>query len=202
MAMSRRIFGFISGMVGREPAQRVYTAAVSQAKRDVSDESAAVALRAEIGDIPASVLDREIRDWGERQDYLKDRAYRLLVAARDGASASPIQASHRIVFEQEAILGRLPMTDAFQRLADAEPELRRCEERALAGKKMQPHDVDGLVGPGARCSDPVLQGEIALKIAAIYLWSCARGRRVDPRSYFERAQRHSHGSVPVSPMDR
>jgi hypothetical protein len=199
--MSRGILGFVGRVIGRDPAQRAYAEAVSQAKRDVSDESAAAMLRAQIRDIPTSVIDREIREWGRRQDYLQDRAYRLLVAARDGGSVAPIQASDQGVFEQEALLGRLPMADAFQRLADAEPELRRWEELALAGKKAQPGDVSRLVGPSARNSDAVLQGDLALKIATIYLWDCRGGRNGDPRSYFDRAQHHSHGTIPVSPME-
>jgi hypothetical protein len=199
--MSDGFFGFIGRMMGRDPAQRVCMSAVSQAKRDVSDEATSAALRAEIGDIPTSVLDRGLGDWGSRRDYLGDRAYRLLVAARDGGSVAPIARSDRIVFEQEAILGRLPMAEAFQRLADAEPELRRCEEMALGRKKTRPADLTGLVGPGARRSDPVLQGEIAIMISLIYLGGCARGRSADVRSYFERFHGSSHVTLGALPID-
>jgi hypothetical protein len=199
--MSERLFGFIGRMMGRDPARRVCMSAVSQAKRDVSDEAATAALRAEIGDIPTGVLDRGLAGWGSRRDYLGDRVYRLLVAARDGGSVAPIARSDRIVFEQEAILGRLPMAEAFQRLADVEPELRRCEEAALARKKMQPADLTGLVGPGARRSDPVLQGEIAIMISLIYLRGCALGRSADVRTYFERFHGSSHGTLHALPIE-
>jgi hypothetical protein len=160
---------------------------MSHAKRDVSDESAAEALRVEIRAIPIDVVDREIRYWAFREDYLGDRAYRLLVAVHGGGSVAPSEASDRIRFEQEAMLGRLPLPDAFERLADAEPELRRLKEVALAGKKVRARDLRGLLGPSARRSDPVLQEEIALLIAMFYLWDCAHGRAGSVKSYFERA---------------
>jgi hypothetical protein len=188
------------GREGRRQAERVYGAAMSQAKRDVDDEAAATALRAEIDDISTTVIDTELADWGPRGDYLRDRACRLLVAARHGRAVAPIEASDRIVFEQEAILARLPIVDAFARLADAEPELRRREEAALAGKRMQPHDLGGLVGPGARNANPALHGNLALKITAVYLWDCAQGHTGSTSSYFERV-RGSHRTVHVRPSD-
>lgn len=208
VAMSRKRFGPViaalgelaKGRNGRRQAQRAYGAAMSQAKRDVDDEAAAAALRAEILGIPTTVIDSELSDWSARGNYLRDRAYRLLVAARDGGMVEPIDASDRIVFEQEAILARLPIVDAFARLADAEPELRGREEAALAGKRMQPHDLRGLVGPGARSVDPALQGDLALKITFVYLWDCAQGHRGSPSSYSERV-RSSHGTVHVRPSD-
>jgi hypothetical protein len=187
------------GLRGMDSAQRAYNAAMAQAKGDASDEVAAEALREEIRDIPEGVLDREISGWGEHQDYLDDRAYRLLVAAHDGRPVEPIRESDRIVFEQEEILGRLPLPEAFQRLADAEPELRVYEGLVLAGKE-QPDDLDRLVGPDAVGSDPALRGATALGIATYYLFERARGTP-GPKSYFERLRSFAHGTLGCIPVD-
>jgi hypothetical protein len=209
--MSRENFGFMrrlvlgvrilaEGLRGMDSAQRAYGAAMSQAKGDASDEVAAAALREEIRDIPQGVVDREISGWGERQDYLDDRAYRLLVAAHGGGSVAPIRESDRIVFEQEAILGRLPLPEAFRRLSDAEPELQHYEELVLAGKE-QPDDLERLIGPDARGSDPVLHGATALGIATWYLFERTRGTP-GPKSYFERLRSFAHGTVGGMSVDR
>lgn len=129
---------------------------MSYAKQDASDESAAEPLRLEIRDIPTDVVDREIRYWAFRQDYLEDRAYRLLVAAHGGEPVAPIAASDRIRVEQEAMLGRLPLPDAFDRLADAEPELRRLKEVAMAGKKVRARDLRDVVCSARVPSVPTL----------------------------------------------
>jgi hypothetical protein len=170
-----------------------------QAKRDVSDRSAAESLRLEISDIGGDVLDREIGHWVSRENYLDDRAFRLLVAAREGDGlVAPIDPEKHVRFEQEATLGRLPMADAFARLADVEPELGALKESALR-KKVRSRDLSSLVGPGARRPNPVLSSDTAMKIALIYLGDCARGRDGDPRSYFDRVGRTSRVSIGVRP---
>jgi hypothetical protein len=180
---------------------------MSQARRDVSDEAAAAALRLEIRNIPTDVLDREVSEWSAwRQDYLADRAYRLLVAAHGGGPVAPIEPSDRIRFEQEEILGRLPLRDAFGRLAEAEPKLRRLEEAALAGKKVRLRDLDRdlgvLVGPSARRSAPVLQGKTAREIAFMYVWARAQGRDGNFKSFFEQPRHESRTIVHGRPMDQ
>ena len=184
-----------------EKSRRVWTAAMTQARRDVSDEGAATALRLEIRDIPTDVLDRELSYSSFNNDYLDDRASRLLVAAHRGEPVAPIDPSKRIQFEQEAILGRLPLDDAFTRLVEAEPQLRTLEEIALTGKKVRSRDLDALVGPSARRSDTILRGETAHLIAIFYLDARAKGRNSGFKSLFEQSRSVVRGRVGPMPVD-
>lgn len=102
---------------------------------DASDSGACAALRADISDIPRAQLLSEIARWHPREDYLNDRAYRLLVGVRDEGVVPPIEPEREDNLAREQGLGRLPLPEAFARLAATKPALGEMERRARDGER-------------------------------------------------------------------
>jgi len=108
-----------------------------------------------------------------RTSYVEDRAYRLLCASSDGRQVSPIDPDVRERFLTEAELGRLSLTDAFQRLATLEPRLREKDLRRIvhppsgrSGWGISKAEI--LVGRWARTADPILSTDLAEDVVSEY----------------------------------
>jgi hypothetical protein len=180
--------------LSRTPSQRIQDAARSHARQDVGDESARSSLQADLDDVPRAALEAEIAAWWPRATYIDDRAYRLLVGVRDGR-APAMDPARREQLEQDAALGRLPLPEAFARLAAADPELRELESQAIAGHKPSVKDARRVFGKSPT------PDKTAVGVAWLYLGQCARGK-VDSRAYFEQATSSgTHGTVHVRPHD-
>jgi hypothetical protein len=93
------------------------------------------------------------------------------------------------LFGDEEALGRLPLREAFRRLAALEPELRYLAtwdlETPAAAFGPRPYDQSSdrpaadraaqeLVGPGARSQIPIMRSDIAASIVRQYLAINAR----------------------------
>jgi hypothetical protein len=122
-----------------------------------------------------------------RDEYVGDRAYRILLAAATDTPVKPIDPAMEDRFAAERELGSLPLGDAFERLARLEPGLRElAEDASLSDPDLTKHRVE-LVGIGARSKDPLLSSDLAASIVMQYVR--ARGGRsgeVDlSKSFFE-----------------
>jgi hypothetical protein len=177
---------FLTQWFGRDPSSRIQSAARDHARSRLSDIDACTALAAEISGLPAGAIEAEIARWPPRDDFVNDRAFRLLVGVRDGVVPA-IDGNCREQFAREEELGRLPLPEAFGRLAATCPELTDLANRARAKEK-----------PHIRELRPVLTeldheyGSVAFYIVTRYLADCGRGR-TDQTPLFDRSglyQRH------------
>ena len=158
----------------------------------LTDEDAAV----RIGDVVRS--DRPAAEatlsWVRRasdfsRSYETDRAYRILVAAMNGAAPEPVQAADAELFERERELGWLPLSEAFERLREAVPQLDavRAQAEQLAASPESfgiRQDTDGnslvipagvrptgkgLVGRDCGHHDPLIRSSVASSVVANYV---------------------------------
>jgi hypothetical protein len=119
-----------------------------------------------------------------RADFLDDRAYRILEAVRTGQPVAPVDPACEENFRAQERLARLPLRQAFARLADLAPGLRLLEARvADGGWRADTGDPDlgwGLDGyvdqrldDVLKSSDgspaPLLSSVVARTIATLYL---------------------------------
>lgn len=162
-------------------AEDLAFAALELAYKDKSDESLRdeLAVRsgrdARCGEKAIGILARG------RTSFVSDRAYRLLVAAVSDRGVEPIDASVRELFDEEERLGRLPLGEAYARLAESEPRLREVEARVRqeewsGGYEDPAHHlptfvreaVEELVGVRARRGG-VLATDLANSLVQLYL---------------------------------
>jgi hypothetical protein len=162
-------------------------AATQLAYEALDDESAKTQLQSRLGAEPGLLREAAIERSKQREDYLGDRAYRLLSAAAADTPVQPTPPERAELFASEAALGRMPMREAFKQLAAVEPELAKIERDVLAGeRRFGPGDrsapdglqllsrrVEGrlreLVGGGAQREDVLLQSNLAGSIVHQYL---------------------------------
>lgn len=173
-------------LFGRDPSSRIQSAARNQARRRLSDADACAALAAEISGLPAGAIGAEIAGWSPRDDFVDDRAFRLLVGVRDGV-VPEIDAHLREQFAREEELGRLPLPEAFARMTATCPELTDLASRARARQKPRMREL----GPVLTALDRE-HGGVSFYIVSRYLADCRRGKD-DPTPLFERSamcQRH------------
>ena len=155
-------------------------AALDQAASSADDSAAAAVLRSEVTDRGAVVRDAIDALANPRDNYLYDRAFRLLTAAVDGGPVRPIDSAVRDLFLGEQQLGRLPLEDAFASLARTEPRLRDVEreivaqrssfehaESQLEARRVIANRIERLVGFGARRQGWLLRSDVT--------WSCVYG---------------------------
>jgi len=187
------------------PAQR---AARKLAYSSQDDETAKLAL-AELLEVDANVLREATIDLARRRDdYIDDRAYRLLSAAAAGTQVQPIPPERQELFAEEEAIGRMPIEQAFQRLAELEPRLIGVEH--LAEGDGQDEDGDacglpqrlrkellGLVGGGADEHHELLRTTLATSIVNQYFLQLAGNARMgDPSvAYFDSPTKHFVASV-------
>lgn len=175
-----------------EEMGRVRTELMRVVYSHLTDEEAA----ARLGDVvrsdrPAAeaTLTYVSRTCDVSRGYDTDRAYRILVGAMRGADPEPMRSADAEVFERERELGWMPLSEAFERLRDAVPQLEDLRDRAeqLAGSPEsfgigQDTDGDGLVIPagvlptahglvGRDCGhpDPLIRSSVAASVVAKYV---------------------------------
>ena len=162
-------------------------AAEELAYSSLSDEEARNRLRPRVAGSEQVVLDAT--EWLERQrdEYIGDRAYRLLLAAATDTPVKPIDPAMADHFAAERELGSMPLGEAFDRLAQLEPRLRELAEAASPrDPELRKHRSE-LVGIGARSEHPLLSSDLAASIVMQYVLARGRSDR-DPdlsKSYFE-----------------
>jgi hypothetical protein len=121
--------------------------------------------------------------------YDTDRAYRILEAAMKGTSPEPVRPEDAVLFQRERELGWLPLSEAFDRLCSAVPELaeirtraeeleaspddfgivRNVEENVIVAPSGVLPTAHGLVGPDSRHPDPLIRSSLAATVAARYV---------------------------------
>jgi hypothetical protein len=121
--------------------------------------------------------------------YDTDRAFRVLVGAMNGTTPVPVRLEDAELFERERELGWMPLSQAFERLRSAVPELEEIRDRAeqLAASPESfgiSQDADraglvipsgvlptsgGLVGRGSRHPDPLIRSPVAGSVVANYV---------------------------------
>lgn len=131
---------------------------------------------------------RDIRR--QSHTYETDRAYRILVAAMQGASPEPIRPEDAELFERERNLGWMPLGEAFDHLSAAVPELEEVRSHAekLAAdpesfgitrdedeivfpagvRSSGTVDTRWLVGPESHHPDPLVRSPVARTVVANY----------------------------------
>jgi hypothetical protein len=132
---------------GRGPVIR---AAHRAAESDESDESAALRLSSVVAGARRDARAALKYFADQRDEFERDRAYRLLEAAVKGQPVLPIREERRELFGEEETLGRMPLADAFAVLAGCKPELRELAAEAAASAGSEPTAVQAKQQSGER----------------------------------------------------
>ncbi len=181
----------------RDPSGQLQNGARKWARSELSDTEACAALASDARDIAPTALDAEIQGWHPRDDFLNDRAYRLLVGVRDGAVPS-MDSSKRERFEREEKLGRLPLSEAFELLAASYPELVDLATRARAGEKLSLKERRPVL---KRILDDDEHGRTAFGIVSRYLGAVARGKDVQTPMFDRPGGYGAHGTITLGSPD-
>ena len=175
-------------------------AALGQAASSADDETAVATLRGDVSEGGAAVREA-IKYLGDpRDNFLYDRAYRLLTAAVDGGPVRPIDPTIGDLFLAEERLGRLPLRDAFAYLAQTEPRLldveREISERRSEFLMDSSQDemirvvlnrIERLVGFSARDNGWLMRSDLTQAVVFRYLLAVAGARNEDAMlSLFQR----------------
>ncbi len=113
-------------------------------------------------------VEEALTHFHRRDDYIDDRTYRLLAAAAADTTVAPIPLERVDLFAQEEEIGRMPMEQAFGRLAEIEPGLldlksqveaveKNCDPGSCGLPKPMKEPLHRLVGGGAS-SPPLADG--------------------------------------------
>jgi hypothetical protein len=180
----------------RSPKRRaMIEASLGLARSELTDEEAVDRLRGERNeeDVVSESLERLRR---QRDNYLGDRAFRLLEAAGRGSIVQPPPADLQKLFEEERELGRIPLRDAFDRLTRIVPgldDLRRTvrDPGANAGRVPFSFRAAELVGPESSSQDELARSRLALLVSLAYLTTVSgdRQRADDGMPYFVISER-------------
>jgi hypothetical protein len=200
-AVQKRIEAMPSIQAEKERSERiapVQRAAWKAAYGAPDDASARVALRDRLQAGPDILAEATIDLSRRRDDYIHDRAYRLLSAAAADTAVQPIAPERQVLFAEEESIGRIPIEQAFQRLAELQPRLldvkraaeigdpgADAEERGLPKHLRQM--LHGLVGAGSSGDHDLIRTNLATSIVHQY-WEQLRGRprAGDPQTaYFD-----------------
>ncbi|MHB1571687.1 MAG: hypothetical protein ACYC0H_21125 [Solirubrobacteraceae bacterium] len=148
-----------------------------------SDEELVAELRARVPDDDfglEAAIEQTARD---RSNFINDRAHRLLRAISEGGPVIGIDPAVADLFQQEQALGRLPLREAFARLAEHDPGLLELDGRDDVTSSP---DVTDLVGIKARSHDPLLMSDISASIVMQYLDAVNKERSHELEApYFE-----------------
>jgi hypothetical protein len=195
----------------------VTRAATKAAYTSLDDEAARLELSGELN-ADAEVIRETLANYPSRDDYIADRAYRLLAAAATGSAVATMPAERADLFTQEEEIGRTPMVQAFARLAETEPGLLEIEQQTRP--VIEDHDLDQcglpkeirhrlarLVGGGARSDRQLLHTPLATSIVHQYLQILAGNARLGTPdvSYFDSPIKHfvsSHTLFDFNGRDR
>jgi hypothetical protein len=172
-----------------EHEKPVLGAAMNAAYSSLDDGEAARQLRERL-DAESSAVQGVLTILASGRDrYIDDRAYRLLAAAFAGTAVESISPERAELFAEEEAIGRMPIGDAFERLAKIEPRLLDLERAAQTAKASnEPPEPRGLpkhiqqplswlVGAAAKSDVQLLHTSLATSIVHHYLEQLAG----DPR---------------------
>ena len=181
-AVTKRIEALPSVQAEKERYERTgpsETAAIELAHSRLDDETTTAKLRERLDASPAVLKEATIAMSKHREDYLRDRAYRLLSAVAADGPVQPVPPERAELFAREEALGHMPIREAFALLAESEPRLANMERRARA--RSRPPDagcqlaedisrpLHRLVGGGAEVEDELLRTSLATSIVHQYL---------------------------------
>ncbi len=199
-AVTKRIEALPSVQAEKERSERIgpsETAARKLAYSRFDDDAARERLRERLDTSPAVLKEATIAMSKHREDYVRDRAYRLLSAAAADTPVQPIPPERAELFAREEALGHMPIQQAFALLAESEPRLADMEQRARAHSQTPDAGCElaedilrplrRLVGGGAEAEDELLRTSLATSIAHQYLrlLSDEEGRASTETPYWE-----------------
>lgn len=114
-----------------------------------------------------------------QEEVVGNRAWRLLEAAAGGDEVRPLTVDESDRLERIGVVIQSPVDEGFEVLASLQPELRPLTESARANASNEERSdawlrelearLEALVGPQARCDDPVVRSHCAEVIAIRYL---------------------------------
>jgi hypothetical protein len=192
-------------MARSERTMPVTRAARKEAYSSLDDESAKARLCERLEAEP-EVVEEALTHFRQRDDYIEDRTYRLLAAAAADTTVAPIPPERAELFAQEEEIGRMPMEQAFARLAEIEPGLldlksqvsqveaveKNSDRRDCGLPKQIKEPLHRLVGGGARSDNDLLHTTLATSIVHQYLRQLAGDKRVGTpdTAYFDSPIKH------------
>jgi hypothetical protein len=171
------------------------------AGRDLDDQASLVELGEVLPGDQDSAREAIIELAKLRNNYLDDRAYRLLTTAVDGTAVRTIDPALRDQFLAEAQLGHMSLNDGFEHLASLEPRLREFVRRQSdrpAPKQGWSRTKEGsdlhLVGRFAENPHDLVKTDLASSVVRESVAARAHGPtpRDDPTPFFER-RNHTGG---------
>ncbi len=180
-AVIRRIEGMPSVQAATERHARIaptQEAAMAAAYRPGEDDDAKTFLNERL-DAEHEVLTEAVLELsGRRNNYIWDRAYRLLSAAVADTEVQPIAPERQCLFAQEEMIGRIPIEQAFDHLSKLEPRLADVKREAThvapgEGRGELPSSVReslaDLIGHGTGADHELLETTLATSIVHQYL---------------------------------
>jgi hypothetical protein len=189
----------------------ILRAAQAVAYRDIDDETAKAALTEQLTQSPGDLGEalQAMMRFGpvSRDDYVSDRAYRLLAASASGTAVAPMPPERSALFAREESLGRTPINQAFAVLKDIEPRLLDVERKATSAELDDngslPPDIRRrlgvLVGGGAEREDELLRSSLASSITQHYLRVLAGDSRCGPPDmpFFDNPRKSFSVTIPI-----
>jgi hypothetical protein len=159
----------------------VLRAAMDAAYSSLNDAEAKAKLRERLN-AKSTVVEEVLTSLAHGRDrYIDDRAYRLLAAADAGTAVAPISPERADRFAEEESIARMPIEQAFQRLAKMEPRLfdlqreaqiAKTDNEALKRPGLPKHieqPLKWLVGAAATSDHELLHTSLATSVAHHYL---------------------------------
>ncbi len=202
-------FGRLNKTLAVKPATKagnrkmIVRAALSLGHSELSDEEARTQLRSDVL-VQTRGARAALKSLStSRDEYEGDRAYRLLEAAIADVPVRPIDSEVKELFEREAELGHLSVSQAISRLEELEPALTKL----LA--KPSGQSLSRFLGPGAQHPDPLVRSHLALSIAHHFLSILSGSKEFGDlsTSYFRAPRRlvvrtgSIHGGLPEPPAN-
>jgi hypothetical protein len=178
--------------------REIYRKALKLACSEMSDRDAVGELRSIVGIVGERMARQSLSELGDgREEYMTDRAYRLLEAAVDGEPVEAPPAELAGLFAREDALGRLPIGLAVERLTELEPRLKDVwpadvpDGGEASWSNDAPRAVKELLGPRMENPDPLVRSNLALSIASHFLALDKEGAnpRDSETSYFSANRR-------------
>jgi hypothetical protein len=185
-----------------ERTMPVTDAAHKAAFSPLDDETVKAKLREDL-DAEPEIVEEAVAHFHRLDDYIGDRSYRLLSAVAAGTAVASVPPERAALFAQEEEIGRMPMEQAFQRLAEIESGLLNLKSRAETLEKngdpsgcgLPKHikkPLHRLVGGGARSDNDLLHTTLATSIVHQYLEILAGNTRFGTPdvAYFDSPIKH------------
>jgi hypothetical protein len=189
-------------MARSERTMPVIRAAHRAAYGSLDDEAAKINLREQLNG-GAEILEEALADLHSRDGYINDRVYRLLASVATDTDVAVIPVERAALFAEEGEIGRMPMKQAFRRLAELEPRLLDLEHQTpSASQENQPgscelpkhvrEQLHQLVGGGTSNDHELLHTALASSIVHQYLQILAGNTRLGAPdvAYFDSPIKH------------